>query len=141
MTQWLVTYVASLLTFLVADAAWISLVARKLYTAEAGEVIRDKPQALAGVLFYLAYSIGITVLGVWPATHHFRGLHVTATVLRDVIAWGVALGLFGYSSFSFTNQAVIRHWKYKLAITDLLWGGFVTTLAVTAGFLAYRALA
>ena len=141
MTHWLITYAAVLVTFLVIDALWITFVARKLYDLEAGDVLREKPKFSAGILFYLLYAAGITAFAVLPLTMHFDGIHATVRIYSEVAAWGAALGVFAYSTFALTNQAIIRDWKYKLVFIDLLWGALITAGAALVGFAVFRALA
>jgi uncharacterized membrane protein len=137
--HWLIAYGISLAAFLVIDGAWIALVARKMYDLEAGDVIRDKPQLPAGILFYLIYVVGVIVFGVLPMTRHFNGVHAVLATYRDVAGWGAGLGLFAYATFSLTNQAVIKDWKYKLVVADMLWGAILTAVVTVVGFGAYRA--
>ena len=141
MTQWLITYAATLVGFLAVDALWITFVSRKLYDLEAGDVLREKPKIGASLLFYLLYSLGITVFAVFPLTQHFNGIHATLTAYWQAAAWGGGLGLFAYSTFAFTNQAIIREWKYKLVVVDLLWGILITGGMTLVGFGVFRALA
>ncbi len=141
MIHWAITYAVSLVAFRLIDAAWIFMVARKLYDLEASDVLREKPQLGASLLFYLIYAAGITVLGVLPLTRHFNGVHATLATYRDVAAWGVGLGLFAYSTFTLTNQSIIKNWKYKLVVSDLLWGGLLTAITTLVGFGVFRAFA
>lgn len=141
MTHWLITYVSCLVGFVVIDGAWIFLVARKLYDVEAGEIIRDKPQLAPGIIFYLLYAAGITVFSVLPLTGHFDGMHAVLATYGDVAAWGAGLGIFAYSTFSLTNQSIIKQWRYKLALADTFWGAVVTALVSLLGFMVYRVLA
>lgn len=138
--HWLFVYAASLVAFLVFDGAWKFLVTRKLYDLEASDVIREKPKLGAGILFYLVYAAGVTAFATYPLTQHFDGVHATLATYRDVALWGAGLGLFAYSSFAFTNQSIIRQWKYKLVFTDLLWGAFLTAVVSLVGFGVFRAL-
>lgn len=140
-THWILTYLACLVAFVAFDAAWITLVARTQYDLEAGEVLRDKPQRLAGILFYLIYTLGLAGLAVWPTTRHFNGIHATLATYRDVLAWGGGLGFFAYATFALTNQAIIKDWRYKLVIADVLWGTALSAVATLVGFGVFRLLA
>jgi len=140
MLHWFIAYAVCLVVFLVIDAAWITLVARKLYDVEAGDVLRDKPHIFPSVLFYLLYAAGVVVFAVYPLEQHFNGVHAVLVTYRDAAVWSAGLGLFAYATFAFTNQAIIKQWKYKLAVADLLWGAVVTGIVGLIGFVVIRAL-
>ena len=139
--QWVFTYLAALVTFGALDAAWIALVVRKLYELELGEIMREHPRIVAGILFYLVYAAGVTAFAVLPLTLHFDGVHASTTVYSDVAIWGAALGFFAYATYTLTNRAIIREWKLKLVMTDVAWGSLLTALASIAAFGVFRALA
>lgn len=139
--HWLISYLAALGVFLLLDAAWITLVTRKQYDLEVSEVMRPKPRLGAAVLFYLVYVGGVTAFATLPLTRHFNGIHATLDTYRDVAAWGGALGCFAYATYALTNQSIVKDWKYKLVITDVVWGAIVTAVVSLAGFAALRALA
>src|SRR5664279_5573215 len=120
--QWIFTYVACLTAFLLLDGMWLKFVAAKLYRSEL-DFIRQKPQISSGVVFYLLYCAGIVAFAIFPLTRHFDGVHASLDVLERVLVWGGGLGIFAYSTYSLTNQAVIEGWKLKLSVLDLLWGG------------------
>lgn len=140
MKHWFLTYAAGLIVLLILDGLWLTTVASKLYRSEL-DIIRKKPQLGSGILFYLLYSIGVTMFAVLPTTYYFDGTHVTSDVLLRVFAWGAGLGIFAYATFTLTNQTVIEGWKSKLTILDTLWGAVLTGIVTLASFAVFRALA
>lgn len=40
------------------------------------------------------------------------------------------LGSTSYGIYEFTNMALFKHWDYKLALIDTLWGGILYTLSI-----------
>lgn len=49
--------------------------------------------------------------------------------LIDSIWFGGMFGLIVYGIFDFTNAGVLSNWNKSLAVVDMLWGGFVYTVA------------
>lgn len=122
--------IASLLAFVILDAAWLSLVAIDLFQTRLGPILRPAPMVGAIVAFYLIYAAGLVVLAVHPAL--VRNSWRTA-------AWlGAVLGLTAYATFDLTNLAVIERWTIGLAVTDIAWGMAASTLSALAGYAAGR---
>ncbi len=53
--------------FLVLDAIWLSIVANAFYKKQLGGLLRDKPDFVPAVLFYVLYVIGMVVFALNPA--------------------------------------------------------------------------
>lgn len=140
MKQWFLTYAAGLIVLLILDGLWLTIVAAKLYRSEL-DIIRKKPQLGSGILFYLLYSIGVTIFAILPMAHYFDGVTMSSDLLLRVFGWGAGLGIFAYATFTLTNQTVIEGWKSKLTVLDTLWGGILTGIVTLAGFAVFRALA
>lgn len=45
--------------------------------------------------------------------------------LKDSMMYGFLFGIVLYGVYDFTNHAIFDKWNTKLAIIDILWGGFV----------------
>jgi uncharacterized membrane protein len=119
-------WLASLLTFVILDAAWLSLVAIDLFQKHLGPILRPAPLVGAIVAFYLVYAAGLVVLAVRPA--------LVCNSWRTAVALGAMLGLTAYATFDLTNLAVIERWTIGLAIADIAWGVTASTLASLTGF-------
>ena len=61
------SYFAVIVSFLVIDLAWISLVVIGYYEATIGSMMRETANVAAAAIFYLAYAAGIVHLAVAPA--------------------------------------------------------------------------
>lgn len=122
--------IASLLTFVVLDATWLSLVAIDLFQKRLGPILRPAPMVGAIVAFYPIYVAGLVALAVRPALA--SNSWWTAAML------GAVLGLTAYATFDLTNLAVIERWTIGLAIADIAWGVTATTVAALAGFATGR---
>lgn len=115
--------------FLVLDLAWLGVVARGLYEAALGELLRPDAHLPAAALFYAFYvaaTTGWAVLG--------------AASKGDAARRGAGLGLVAYATYELTNWAVIRGWPAWIVPVDVAWGVFLTALAALAGRAAYDAV-
>ena len=119
-------YAATLVAFLVIDAAWIGLVARKFYENDLGELMRSQPGMVSAGLFYLFYVAGIVFFAVQPALQDAS--------VRTAAFNGAFLGLLCYGTFTVTNYAVLRAWTPTLLVTDILWGMTITATCAVIGY-------
>ena len=130
MLAYIVAYVVSALAFLAADATWLTLAGPRLYRPVLGPLLADKVNAGAAVVFYLLYLAGVLFLAVTPALRSGQW--------RTAALNGLVLGLVAYGTYDLTNQATLRLWSTRLTLADMAWGGAITALAATVGFLAAR---
>jgi len=126
------TYVATGVVVLALDAVWLSLAVNRLYRPHIGELMADKLNMPAAVLFYLIYVAGIVVFAVQPAL--VSGRWTTALML------GAFLGFVAYGTYDLTNQATLRNWPTLVTAVDMIWGTALTAISATAGMLITRAL-
>ncbi|HEY4031146.1 MAG TPA: DUF2177 family protein [Caulobacteraceae bacterium] len=130
MLPYLAAYGAAALAFVAADAVWLTLAGPRLYRPVLGPLLAEQLNGAAAIAFYLVYLFGVVALAVAPALR--TGQWRTA-------AWtGLVLGLVAYGTYDLTNQATLRLWATRLTVIDMTWGGALTALAATLGFLAAR---
>jgi uncharacterized membrane protein len=132
MIAYLAAYAASAVVFLTADMIWLTLAGPSLYRPIIGPLLADRLNGPAAIAFYVVYVAGIVFLAVQPALK--TGLWRTAAV------HGLVLGLVAYATYDLTNQATLKLWATKLTLVDMAWGGGLTAIAATAGFLAANKL-
>jgi uncharacterized membrane protein len=123
-------FFASLLTFVVLDAAWLLLVGIGQFQAQLGLILRPQPDMMAAMAFYLIFAGGLVMLAIRPALQH-RSPSIAA-------AHGAVLGLTAYATFDLTNLAVIEGWTVSLAALDMAWGTALSCVAAVAGYAAGR---
>ena len=121
-------YLGILLSFLVIDAAWITLVVRGLYEREVGALLSDAPRLLPAAVFYLGYAAAIVILAVRPALESAR--------LALAMTNGALIGAVGYGTYTVTNYSVFDSWTATLVWTDIAWGTFLTAVCAACGYLA-----
>lgn len=77
-----------------------------------------EPKLLAGLAFYLIYSLGVCIFVLAPA--------LTKQSCSYALTYGALFGLFCYMTYDLTNLAVIRDFPTRLAFIDIAWGSFAT---------------
>lgn len=118
-------YATALTVFLVVDGAWLMLVAIDMFQREIGGILRPMPYFGAVAALYLIYAVAMTYLAVLPA--------VDAKSLSGAAWRGAVLGFGAYGLYDLTNHATINGYPLWLALSDMAWGTFATTLACFAG--------
>ena len=102
----------------VIDAVWLTTMAPRFYRSQIGQILLDKPNMLAAVLFYLIYFIGIVVLVVGPA--------LDKGTWQSALGLGALLGFVAYATYDLTNMATIKGFSWTVVAVDLLWGCVLT---------------
>lgn len=119
--------IATAAAMLVLDLAWLGIVARGLYVAALGPLMRPEAYWPAAVLFYVFYVAAIVT---WA---------VLGTESPQAAAWrGAGLGFVAYATYELTNWAVLRDWPAWIVPIDIAWGVVLTAVAALAGKLAQR---
>lgn len=123
MNKIIVAYFSSLITLLLIDGTWLTLMSKRFYAPLLGNLLATNIKIVPIVLFYLIYAGGITIFIILPA------LQGSYSALK-IISLGGLLGLVAYGAYDFTNHATLQNWSTLLTVVDLFWG--VTLTALTA---------
>jgi uncharacterized membrane protein len=126
------SFIASLAAMAVLDGLWLGLVARGFYRQQLGFLMAETPNWAAAVVFYLVYTVGVTVFVVQPA--------VDASSLGTAMWRGALFGLVAYATYDLTNMATVRGWPTLVTIVDLAWGVVLTAAVALAATAAVTAL-
>jgi uncharacterized membrane protein len=124
--KYLGIYLSFLISLIAIDLVWLLGIAKNLYRAEMGDLMASEPKLLAGLAFYLLYALGATIFVIIPALSKQSWLHA--------LQYGALFGLFCYMTYDLTNLAVIRDFPTRLALIDIAWGSFVTTLSASIAY-------
>jgi uncharacterized membrane protein len=124
--QILIAYASTVLAFLIIDLAWLTVIARRFYVDQLGPLLLEKPNLVAAGAFYAVYVVGIIIFAVAPA---LRGGGVSTALV-----YGALFGLFAYGTYDMTNYATLKDWPLPLTVVDIVWGGFITSLAAVVGY-------
>ena len=110
-------YFTVTLTFVLLDAIWLGLIAKKMYIDAFGNLMRISNGAIqpswpAAIVVYIALITGIIIFVIPKANGH-PGF---------ALLWGAIFGFVTYATYDFTNLAVLSQWSLKISIIDTLWG-------------------
>jgi uncharacterized membrane protein len=127
LSQLAVTYIASLVTFLAIDFAWLGWIARGFYREQMGDLMRTDVRWIPAFAFYALFVGAILVFVVLPALE--RGSLPRAALM------GAFFGLVTYATYDLTNLAVLEGYRTQLALVDMVWGTALCTMVSVAGYL------
>jgi len=123
----LALYAIMLVVFLGIDAVWLSTMSTRFYKKHLGDLMRESPNLPVALAFYLLYVVVLLVVVVMPA--------VDKGSLLQAAGFGVLLGLAAYGTYDITNLSTIRDWPVVVTVVDLIWGGTLTGVLSTVGYL------
>lgn len=103
------------------DGIWLFNMAKRFYAKHIGHLMAESPSWPPALIFYGIYTFGITFFVISPALKH-------NTSLQQVFIQGALLGLFGYGTYDFTCQAVLKNWNWTVSLVDVFWGSMMTGL-------------
>lgn len=128
MKNFIIAYLATLLTFLAIDAVWLGLIAKKFYAAQLGPLMREDVLFLPAGIFYLFYSAGIVLLAIRPEQ--------TTLSLVNIAFYGAVVGFIAYGTYDVTNLATLKNWPALMSAVDLVWGVCISSIVAVAGAIA-----
>ena len=117
----LAIYASFLVALIAIDLVWLLGLAKNLYRNEMGDLMASEPKLLAGLAFYLLYALGASIFVIVPALSKQSWLYA--------LQYGALFGLFCYMTYDLTNLAVVRNFPAQLALIDIAWGSFVTSIS------------
>ncbi len=119
-------YLSFLVALITIDLVWLLGIAKNLYRDEMGDLMASEPKLLAGLAFYLLYTLGVCIFVIVPA--------LSKQSLIYALQYGALFGLFCYMTYDLTSLAVVRNFPTQLAFVDIAWGSFVTALCASVAF-------
>lgn len=123
---YITSYIAALLTFVVADIAWLGVMSSRLYKPTLGDILLDRFSVLPAAVFYLLYPIGLVIFAIAPALRSGN--------LLTAVQMGALFGLFTYGTYDLTNQATLRSWTTSLTIVDVAWGTVLGAMTAASAY-------
>lgn len=108
---------------LLLDLLWLKYAVKGLWEDNVRSVQKSDMQVNIkyALLSYIVIIIGVYVFVVKK----------TANVKEGMI-YGFIYGFILYAVFDFTNLAIFKDFSLRTAVIDMLWGGFLTSVAVGA---------
>ncbi len=110
----------------VLDAIWLKIGAKYVYRPEIGQLLLDKPNMGAAILFYVIYLVGVIVFVINPALEKDSWTHA--------LVYGAFFGFVAYATYDLTNLATIKGFSVKVVAIDLLWGTLLTATVAVGSF-------
>jgi uncharacterized membrane protein len=114
-----ISLISVMLTMLVLDAIWLSVMIKRFYPLHIGHLLADSPKIIPGAFFYIIYALGLYLFVVQPSLQNDYGY------LR-VLLMGCTLGFLAYSTYDLTNHATLKNWPLIVTVVDMAWGTFLT---------------
>jgi len=109
---------------LLIDIIWLSYGVDKLWQKNV-QSVQKSPLVIRKEYALLSYIL--IILGVW----YFVQQHITKeTPMKQILFSSFLFGFILYGVFDFTNLAIFKDYDWKAALVDMLWGGFLTMIAV-----------
>jgi uncharacterized membrane protein len=133
LSQLVITYVLSLVTFLALDFLWLGLVAKGFYRTHMGDLMRADVLWFPAFVFYGLFVLALLIFVVLPATG--------SGSLSIAVGLGALFGLVTYATYDLTNLAVLEGFSARLAVVDMAWGTILSTVVSVAGYLVLSRLA
>lgn len=124
-------YLIILMASLLVDTFWHAFISPKLFREQIGHIMGNKIKIYAGLIFYFINAGAILLFVVNPAIEKKDIIHA--------LLYGGFLGFAMYSTYNFTNLALLKDWPLKLTIIDLAWGTFAVaaTSLISIGVIQY----
>ena len=124
-------YLIILAVSLLVDMFWHVFVAPKLFREQIGHLMGNKVKTYAGLIFYFINAAAILLFVINTA--------VEKNNIMSTLLYGGFLVFSMYSTYNFTNLALLKNWPIKLTIMDLVWGTFAaaTTSVISIKIIQY----
>jgi uncharacterized membrane protein len=124
---YIVTYIATLVPFLLIDGVWLSIMSSRLYKPTLGDMALDAVRWTPALAFYLLYPVGMMILAVLPA--------LKSGQVSQAALYGAVLGLSAYGTYDLTNHATLRNWSVTFTLVDMAWGAILSAVVASLAFL------
>lgn len=116
-------YAVALPVFFAIDMVWLGLIAKNLYRAQIGSLMKPDVNWVAAIIFYLIFIAGLVVFVITPAMEKSSWMHA--------LLFGALFGLVCYATYDLTNLAVAKDWPLTITIIDLVWGAVLASSVST----------
>ncbi|HOO43599.1 MAG TPA: DUF2177 family protein [Bacillota bacterium] len=123
-------YVIAFAVFLLVDFLWLTLIANKFYKEHLGYLMRETPNYIAALVFYLVFIVGLVYLVIMPG--------IEAGSVGKVILGGIIFGFVSYATYDLTNLATVKDWPIIVTVVDLVWGTTLSTVIAVATYYLYN---
>ncbi len=123
-------YLIAFVVFLLVDLVWLTFVANDFYKKHLGFLMKDTPNYIAALVFYLIFIVGLVYFVIMPG--------IEAGSIGKIILGGLMFGFITYATYDLTNLATLKDWPIVITIVDLIWGSVLSTVISVATFYIYN---
>lgn len=123
-------YLIAFVIFLLIDFIWLAFVAKDVYRKYLGFLMKDSPNYVAAIIFYLVFIVGLVYFVIMPG--------IEAQSIGKILLGGVLFGFITYATYDLTNLATVKDWPLTITIIDLIWGSFLSTSISVATYYLYQ---
>ncbi|MBN2540094.1 MAG: DUF2177 family protein [Bacilli bacterium] len=123
-------YLVAFVVFLAVDAVWLTFVANKFYKEHLGFLMKETPNYVAALIFYLVFIVGLVYFVIQPG--------IDAQSISKIIIGGLLFGFITYATYDLTNLATVKDWPIIVTIVDLAWGSVLSTVISVATYYLYQ---
>ena len=132
MKTFIIAALASIISMLPLDATWLTLMGKRFYGRQLGDLMAEKPNFPAAGVFYLIYALALSLFVIQPALQGNFSASKT-------FFYGAFFGFAAYATYDLTNQATLKSWPTLVTAVDMAWGALLTgTVAVVASLITRR---
>jgi len=122
--MWIKQILLLSITILIVDILWLSYAVDNIWK-ENVQAVQKAPLQVRKE--YAIFSYILIILGIW----YFVQRHITTeTPTQQILFSSFLFGFVLYGVFDFTNLAIFKDFQWKAAWIDMLWGGFLSMVAV-----------
>lgn len=125
-------YLITVPIFFAIDMVWITSMNSRFYAKYLGDLLTQKINWPAAIIFYLIYIVAILVFAVLPS--------LKSESLQTAILLGMFFGFVAYATYDLTNLATLRNWPLNVTLVDMAWGSVLTGSVAGLAYLVARAL-
>ncbi len=119
-------FAIALPVFFAIDMVWLGLIAKDLYRAQIGTLMKADVNWTAAIIFYLIFIAGLVVFVISPAVDKGSWAHA--------LLFGALFGFVCYATYDLTNLAVAKDWPLLITIVDLAWGAVLAASVSTVTY-------
>lgn len=105
---------------------WLGVVAKDVYRAQIGTLLRPDVRWSAAIVFYLLFLAGLVFFVIEPAMQKHSW--------SDAMLRGAFFGLVAYATYDLTNLAVMKQWTVLVTIVDMVWGAILAAVVTGITF-------
>ncbi len=122
----LLSYVLTLVVFLIVDLVWLGFIAKNIYSKYLGDFMTDSINWTAAIIFYLIFVAGLFIFVIYPS--------VESNSILKVILLGALFGIITYATYDLTNLATLKGWPIQIVVIDIIWGSVLSTIVSVSGY-------